>query len=340
MFINVAINGFGRIGKVALKIIEDYRLMGKDIRVVAINSPSTSIEHIVYMLKYDSVYQNNIKYVIKQIKENGNDYINLNGNKILILKNYSITDINWNIAKADYIIESSGAYRNIEKASQHLVSGAKKVIISAPSDSPTFVYGVNHHKYNNQMNIISNASCTTNCLAPLIKILNDSFIIEEALVSSVHSSTASQNVVDGSSKKDWRLGRSTLNNIIPTSTGAAQAVSEVIPELKGKITGLAYRIPIINGSLIDLTVRLKKNTSYQEIMNTIDNNNLDNTIMVTNDPIVSSDVISNKYSCIVDKQAGIELNENFFKIIAWYDNEYGYTSRLIDMIFYINKNIE
>jgi len=340
MFINVAINGFGRIGKVALNIIENYRLIGKDIRVVAINSPSTSIEHIIYMLKYDSVYQNNTKYVIKHVKENGNDYINLNGNKILIFKSYLVSEINWNIANADYIIESSGAYISIEKSSQHLVSGAKKVIISSPSNAPTFVYGVNHNEYNNQMNVISNASCTTNCLAPLIKVLNDNFIVEEALVSSVHSSTASQHIVDGSSKKDWRLGRSTLNNIIPTTTGAAQAVSQVIPELQGKITGLAYRIPILNGSLIDLTVRLKKSTNYQEIMNTIETNNLDNTIMITNDPIVSSDVIGNKYSCVVDKQAGIELNEHFFKIIAWYDNEYGYTCRLIDMIFHINKNIE
>ena len=271
MKLNIAINGFGRIGKVCLKIIEEYRLNGIDINIVAINSPSTTIEHIIYMLKYDSVYQNLKKNNIKHITEYGKDYIELNGNKILLFTSYNISEIDWSSVNANYIIESSGAYRTLDKVISHIESGAKKVIISAPSDSPTFVYGVNHQDYQKEMNIISNASCTTNCLTPLIKIINDNFGVEEALVSSVHSSTASQNIVDGSSKKDWRLGRSTLNNIIPTSTGAAKAVAQVLPELEGKITGLAYRIPIINGSLIDLTVRVKKDTSYNEIMDIIKN---------------------------------------------------------------------
>jgi len=336
VFINVAINGFGRIGKVALNIIEKLRLSGKEIRVVSINSPSSNIQHIIYMLKYDSVFQVLEKPNISYHTIDNLEYLKLNGNDILIQHSYNLSEINWKICNVDVVIESSGAYTTVEKASQHLSSGAKKVIISAPSnDAPTFVYGVNHKGYKNNMDIISNASCTTNCLSPLIKVLNDYFVVEEALISSVHSSTASQNIVDGSSKKDWRLGRSTLNNIIPTTTGAAKAVAQVIPELEGRITGLAYRIPIINGSLIDLTVRVCNDTSYDEIMDVIKENNLDNTIVVTEDPIVSSDVIGNSYSCIVDKQAGIELNKNFFKIIAWYDNEYGYTSRLIDMIFHI-----
>ena len=337
MKLNIAINGFGRIGKVCLKIIEEYRLNGLDINVVAINSPSTTIDHVIYMLKYDSVYQTLKKDSIKIITEDGKEYIELNGNKILLFRSYNISEIDWKSVNANYIIESSGAYRTLDKALSHIKSGAKKVIITAPSDSPTFVYGVNHQTYKKDMNIISNASCTTNCLTPLVKIIDDNFEVEEALVSSVHSSTASQNIVDGSSKKDWRLGRSTLNNIIPTSTGAAKAVAQVLPHLEGKITGLAYRIPIINGSLIDLTIRVKKDTNYQNIMNTIKANNLNQTIMVSEDPIVSCDVIRNKYSCVVDEKAGIELNKNFYKIIAWYDNEYGYSCRLIDMIMYMNS---
>jgi glyceraldehyde 3-phosphate dehydrogenase len=325
MQLNIAINGFGRIGKVALKLIEEHRLNGKNIRVVAINSPSTNIDHIIYMLKYDSVHP--LFKNISILKEDNKEYIILNKNKILLCRSYEISKVNWGELNIDFVIESSGAYRTIEKAQQHIESGAKNVIISAPSDSPTFIYGINHQNYKKEMKIISNASCTTNCLTPLLKVLNDNFEIEEALMS----------FVDGSSKKEWRLGRSTLNNIIPTSTGAAKAVEQVLPELKGKITGLAYRIPIINGSLIDLTVRLKKDTSYQEIMEVINNNSLNETITVTEDPIVSSDIIGTKHSCIVDKGAGIELNKNFFKIIAWYDNEVGYTSRLIDLILYISE---
>ena len=339
--INVAINGFGRIGKIALNIIEELRISGKKIRVVAINSPSTNIDHIIYMLKYDSVYKSRYTSDITYFIKDGLEYINLNNtsaNNILVHHCYSLADIDWGKSNVDIVIESSGAYKTINDAGEHLKQGAKKVIISAPStDAPTFVYGVNHNNYDNTMKVISNASCTTNCLAPLVKVLNDNFIIEDALVSSVHSSTASQKIVDGSSKKDWRLGRSTLNNIIPTTTGAAKAVAQVIPELTGKITGLAYRIPIINGSLIDLTVRVKKIQIIKEIMNAIKNNNLDNTIEVTCDPIVSTDIIGNRLSCLVDSKAGIELNKNFYKIVAWYDNEYGYTSRLIDMIFHMMK---
>lgn len=337
MKLNIAINGFGRIGKISLRIIEELRNQGLDIQVVAINSPSTSPEHISYLIKYDSVFKNSFVNSIKIISENNNDYIELNNNKIKIIRCYDLKQINWKEIGAEYIIESSGAYRTLEKSNLHIEQGAKKVIISAPSDAPTFIYGVNHYDYDKNMNVISNASCTTNCLAPLIKILNDNFNVEEALVSSVHSSTASQNIVDGNSKKDWRLGRSTLNNIIPTSTGAAKAVSQVLPELKGKITGLAYRIPTINGSLIDLTVRLKKDTNYNDIMETIKSNDLCKTIKVNDDPIVSTDIIGEKYSCVVDKNGGIELNKNFFKLLAWYDNEYGYTSRMIDMLIYISQ---
>ena len=337
MKLNIAINGFGRIGKISLRIIEELRTQGLDIRIVAINSPSTSPEHISYLMKYDSVFKNSFVNSINIISENDNDYIELNNNKIKIIRCYDLKQINWEEIGAQFIIESSGAYRTLEKAKMHIQQGAKKVIISAPSDAPTFIYGVNHHDYDKDMDVISNASCTTNCLAPLIKVLNDNFIVEEALVSSVHSSTASQNVVDGNSKKDWRLGRSTLNNIIPTATGAAKAVSQVLPELKGKITGLAYRIPTINGSLIDLTVRLKKSTNYNNIMKTIKSNDLCETIKVSDDPIVSSDIIGEKYSCVVDSIGGIELNEHFYKILAWYDNEYGYTSRMIDMLIYISQ---
>tara|TARA_B100000161_G_C33556771_1_gene418385 strand:+ start:1148 stop:2161 length:1014 start_codon:yes stop_codon:yes gene_type:complete len=333
MQFNIAINGFGRIGKMALKIIEDYRLDGMNIQVIAINSPSTTVEHLCYMLKYDSTHQSfdNVESLI----ENSREYIVLNNRKIRLLRSYDVSELNWKSLKVDFVIESSGAYRTLNKAQQHITQGAENVIISAPSDSPTFIFGINHYNYKKDMHIISNASCTTNCLAPLVKVLNDNFGIEEALMSSVHSSTASQNIVDGSSKKDWRLGRSTINNIIPTTTGAAKAVSQVLPELEGKITGLAYRVPIINGSLVDLTVRLKKDTNYQEVMNTLKNNNVSNTLFVTDDPIVSTDIIGSKCSCIVDSKAGIELNKNFFKIVAWYDNEYGYTHRLVDMILFV-----
>ena len=336
MKLNIAINGFGRIGKNALKIIFEKRKLGLDINIVAINSPSTSIEHLIYLIKYDSVYKFDFKNIDFKINDN-DTYLLIEDQKILIYNSYDASKLNWRKVNADFIIESSGVYKTYDKAKIHLDNGAKKVIISAPADVPTFIYGVNHHLYNKNITIISNASCTTNCLAPLIKIIDDNFIVKEALVSSVHSSTASQKIVDGSSKKDWRLGRSTLNNIIPTSTGAAKAVSQVLPNLKGKITGLAYRVPIINGSLIDLTVSTEKSTSYQELINTIDKVNLYDTIRVSKDPIVSSDIINEKYSCVVDELAGIELNNNFFKIIAWYDNEYGYTNRLIDMIIYINN---
>lgn len=249
--------------------------------------------------------------------------------------------INWDKANVEYIIDCTGVFKTQEKAKLHLYSEKiKKIVISSPSnDLPMYVMGVNHLAYNGEM-IVSNASCTTNCLAPLVKVINDNFTIENALMSTIHSVTSSQNTLDNRSKKNVRLGRCCLNNIIPTTTGAAKCVGKVIPELYGKITGMAFRVPTPNVSVVDLTVQLKKNTSYSEIIHclqTAEKNRLKGILKVSDEELVSSDFMSDPHSCIVDAKAGIELNKNFFKIIAWYDNEWGYSNRLVDLLKYISE---
>lgn len=328
--INIGINGFGRIGRLALRIIEERRQNGQQIQVVAINDPFSSVSFMAHQLKYDSVhgkfngtvqYQNNKLYV--------------NETEIVCLAERNPQNITWRDYKVDCVIEATGIFTTLEKASLHLIGGAKKVVISAPSkDAPMFVMGVNDHLYNGE-NVFSNASCTTNCLAPLAKVLHENFGIKQGLMTTVHSTTATQNTVDGPSGKDFRGGRSAMTNIIPASTGAAKAVGKVIPQLEGKLTGMAFRVPTTNVSVVDLTVCLEKNTTYEEIINTIRNysqNQLKGIIDVSDVPLVSSDYIGNSNSSIVDVSAGIGLNESFYKIISWYDNEWGYSNRLIDLI--------
>ncbi|MDR1150250.1 MAG: type I glyceraldehyde-3-phosphate dehydrogenase [Clostridiales bacterium] len=332
--INVGINGFGRIGRLAFRAA----LERKNIRVTAINDPFIDLEYMVYMLKYDSVHG----------RFNGDVFVNnkklcVNDNQIDVYSELNPENINWTNSKADYIIESSGVCTSIDKASLHLATGAKKVIISAPSpDAPMFVMGVNHNEYNSSQNIVSNASCTTNCLAPLAKVIHDNFGIIEGLMTTVHSTTATQKTVDGSSKKDWRGGRAASLNIIPSSTGAAKAVGKVIPSLNGKLTGMSFRIPTLDVSVVDLTCRLEKSVIYDEIKDCIKkaaDNDLKGILSYTEDDVVSSDFIGDSNTCIFDAKAGISLNENFVKLIAWYDNEWGYSCKLIDLICHMDSKI-
>lgn len=331
--LNIAINGFGRIGRLVLRCIEERRLTGEKIQVVAINNIGVDNKYMIYQFKYDSVHSKcNFDISDKDNK------ILLNGKIIECFSERNPENIKWSELDIDYVIECTGIFTSLEKAQLHIDSGAKKVIISAPSkDAPMFVMGVNNNKYNGEK-IISNASCTTNCLAPIAKILNDNFGIIEGLMTTVHSTTATQKTVDSSSEKDWRGGRSALTNIIPSSTGAAKAVGLVIPELNNKLTGMSIRVPTIDVSIVDLTVRLEKSTSYDNIIqkfkNISETKDMENIIGYTDEPLVSSDFIGDNRSCIIDINAGIALNENFVKIVAWYDNEWGYSNRLVDLILY------
>lgn len=333
--VKVAINGFGRIGRLALRIIESKRLRGEDIEVVAINHPSSDIEYLGYQYKYDSVHgisNHDIKF------EDGN--LLLNNKKIYRLASRDPKDLNWKKFDVDYVIESTGKFTTIDLAKVHIENGAKRVLISAPSkDAPMFVMGVNNDKYNAEP-IISNASCTTNGLAPLAKVLNDNFEIEEGLMTTIHAMTASQMTVDGTSSKDWRGGRCASANIIPSSTGAAKAVGLVIPELKGKLTGMSFRVPTNDVSVVDLTVRINKSATYDEIIQVIKDScegEMKNILGWTDEPLVSTDFIGDERSSIVDIKAGISLNDNFVKLVSWYDNEWGYTSKLVDLLIYTSK---
>tara|TARA_Y100000591_G_C21854260_1_gene713940 strand:- start:5422 stop:6429 length:1008 start_codon:yes stop_codon:yes gene_type:complete len=332
----IGINGFGRIGRLVFRIIEQKRLKGEDIRVVAVNCSMTNQQFLQY-LKYDSVHG---KFSFSAWYC-GEDHIIINGNMVHRFNERSPENIDWDKANVEYIIDCTGVFKTQEKAQLHLYSEKiKKIVISSPSnDIPMYVMGVNHTKYNGEM-IVSNASCTTNCLAPLVKVIHDNFTIENALMSTIHSVTSSQNTLDNRSKKNLRLGRCCLNNIIPTTTGAAKCVGKVIPELKDKITGMAFRVPTPNVSVVDLTVHLKKDTSYSEIIECLENaekNELKDILYVNHRELVSSDFISDPHSCIVDVKAGIELNKNFFKFVAWYDNEWGYSHRLVDLLKYISE---
>ena len=330
MSIRIGINGFGRIGNLAFQAA----LSRKDVEVVAINDPFISADYMAYMVKYDTVHG---KFEGEISSKEGK--LIVNGKEVKVYNEMEPKNIPWGKDGVDYVLECSGVFTTIEKANAHLEGGAKKVIISAPSkDAPMFVMGVNNDKYTTDMNIISNASCTTNCLAPLAKVINDNFGIKDGLMTTVHSTTATQKTVDGASKKDWRGGRAASANIIPSSTGAAKAVGKVIPELNGKLTGMAFRVPTVDVSVVDLTCNLEKPATYEEICAAVkkaSENEMKGIIEYVDDPVVSSDFIHDSHTSIFDSTAGIALTDTFVKLVAWYDNEWGYSNKLVDLAMYI-----
>jgi len=325
----IGINGFGRIGRLVLRAAVE-----KGAQVVAINDPFIPLDYMVYMFKYDSTHGQ----FKGEVHEDGK-FLYVNGQKITVFNERDPVNINWASAGAEYVVESTGVFTTTEKALAHTKGGAKKVIISAPSaDAPMYVMGVNHTKYESSHHVVSNASCTTNCLAPLAKVINDNFGILEGLMTTVHAVTATQKTVDGPSGKDWRGGRGAGQNIIPSSTGAAKAVGKVIPELAGKLTGMAFRVPTPDVSVVDLTVRLSKEASYEEICATIkaaSEGPLKGYLGYTDEDVVSSDFIGDHRSSIFDAKAGIQLSKTFVKLVSWYDNEMGYSHRVIDLIKYM-----
>lgn len=328
----LAINGFGRIGRLVLRIASKR----EDVEVVAINDPFLTVDYAKYLLEHDSIHG----HFDVDVKVKDNKLI-VGKSKIAFYAEKEPALIPWKNDKVDVVVECTGKFTAAETAKAHLDAGAKKVVVSAPGKNmPMFVMGVNNETYDKSMNIVSNASCTTNCLAPLAKIIDDAFGIEEGLMSTVHSTTATQLTVDGPSKKDWRGGRAASYNIIPSSTGAAKAVGEVIPTLKGKLTGMSYRVPTLDVSVVDLTCRLKKPTTYDKIVEAVkkaSKGTMAGIVGVTEDPVVSSDFIGDSRTCIFDVNAGIMLSPTFVKLVAWYDNEWGYSNKLVDLCAYISK---
>ncbi len=331
--LKLGINGFGRIGRLVLRASFERT----DLEVVAINDPFIDLDYMVYMLKYDSVH-GRFKGDVSTV----DGKLVINGKKIDVYAEKNPESIGWGKSGVDYVIESTGVFKTIEQAQAHIKAGAKKVIISAPSpDANMFVMGVNHTEYKKDMDVISNASCTTNCLAPVAKVLNDNFGIVEGLMTTVHATTATQKTVDGPSSKDWRGGRGAGANIIPSSTGAAKAVGKVIPELNGKLTGMAFRVPTPNVSVVDLTVRLDKSASYEkikEVMKKASENELKGILAYTEDMVVSTDFVGEYCTSVFDANAGIALNDNFVKVVCWYDNEWGYSNKCLDLASYVQKN--
>ena len=327
--LKIGINGFGRIGRMVFRAAAKRQ----DVEVVAIND-LLDIDHLVYLLKYDSVHGN-----FDGTVEIQGDNIVVNGKTVRITAERDPKALKWDAVGASTVAECTGIFTTIEMAQAHIDGGAKKVVISAPSaDAPMFVMGVNHNEVKSSDTIVSNASCTTNCLAPLAKVIHDNFGIEEALMTTVHATTATQMTVDGPSRKDYRGGRSALLNIIPASTGAAKAVTKVIPSLQGKITGMAFRVPNADVSVVDLTVKLQKATSYQGIkdaMKAASEGALKGILGYTEDAVVSQDFIGDARTSIFDAEAGIELNSTFFKVVSWYDNEAGYSNKLIDLALHV-----
>lgn len=327
----IGINGFGRIGRLVLRAAIE-----KGCTVAAVNDPFIGLDYMVYMFKYDSTH-GRFKGTVSA--EGG--FLVVNGQKITVFQERDPAAIQWGSAGADYVVESTGVFTTLEKAGLHLKGGAKKVVISAPSaDAPMFVCGVNLDAYKPDMQIVSNASCTTNCLAPLAKVINDNFEIVEGLMTTVHATTATQKTVDGPSGKLWRDGRGAGQNIIPASTGAAKAVGKVIPALNGKLTGMAFRVPVANVSVVDLTVRIAKPASMETIKQKVKEaaaGPLAGILEYTDEEVVSSDFISSTSSSVFDALAGISLNDNFVKLISWYDNEFGYSNRVIDLIKYMQS---
>ena len=326
--IKVGINGFGRIGSLLLRA---SILNSKNIQIVGINDPFLDINYAAYMIKYDSVHGTFDADV--KVKD---DYLIVNGNKIKFFTQMNPEDVDWKSVGAEYVAEATGKFTKAEDAARHLKGGAKKVVITAPGKgTPVFVMGVNEDTYTKDMDIVSNASCTTNCLAPLAKVIHENFGIVEGLMTTVHATTATQLTVDGSSKKDWRSGRSAMSNIIPASTGAAKMVGEVIPDLKGKLTGMAFRVPTTDVSVVDLTCKLAKETTYDEIkavMKKAAKGKYKGIIGYTEDAIVSADIIGEVCTSVFDASAGIMLNPTFVKLVAWYDNEWGYSCKVLDLI--------
>ena len=331
MTLKVGINGFGRIGRLVMRAALD-----KGVSVVAVNDPFIDLDYMVYMFKYDSTHG-----CFKGTVEAKDGKLVINGNSVAVFGERDPGNIQWGAHGADYVVESTGVFTTNEKAAAHFKGGAKKVIISAPSsDAPMFVMGVNEEKYTKDLKVVSNASCTTNCLAPLAKIINDKYTIVEGLMTTVHAITATQKTVDGPSMKDWRGGRGASQNIIPSSTGAAKAVGKVIPALDGKLTGMAFRVPVPDVSVVDLTVRIKTGASYDEIKAAIkaaSEGPMKGIMGYTEDDVVSQDFRGDNRSSIFDAKAGIALNNNFVKLVSWYDNEYGYSCRVIDLLQHMNK---
>ncbi len=330
MSIKVGINGFGRIGRLVFRAGIDR----EDIEFVGINDPFMTPDYMAYMLRYDTMhgqFQGTIDYT--------DDAIIVNGKRVKFFACMDPKDIPWGQAGAEYIVESTGAFTTTEKASAHLAAGAKKVVISAPSaDAPMFVMGVNHTVYDPSMTVVSNASCTTNCLAPIAKVLHDNWGIADGLMTTVHSTTATQKTVDGPSKKDWRGGRAAAGNIIPSSTGAAKAVGKVIPSLNGKLTGMSMRVPTLDVSVVDLTVNLAKPAKYADIcaaMKAAAEGELKGILGYTEDAVVSSDFLGDTRTSIFDANAGIALTDTFVKVVSWYDNEIGYSNKVLDLIAYM-----
>ena len=331
----VGISGFGRISRVVMRAA----LQREDIDIVGINWRNADYDYVRYLLQYDSTFG---RFPAKV--ETYSEGIMIDGKKIPVFFNNDAKDAPWGAIGADYIMEGTGAYNTTEKAQAHLDAGAKKVIISAPAKdapvTPTFVYGVNHENYTSDMNVISNASCTTNCLAPVCKVLQDNFGVKEGLMSTIHAATAKQNVVDDRNNKDWRIGRSVFGNVIPTTTGAAKAVGLVIPEVAGKLTGLSYRVPTADVSVVDLNIGLNTPTTLEEInakMKEASDTYLKGILDYIDESLVTADFIGDSCASIFDSTMGIQLNDTFFKLIMYYDNEYGYSCQMLNMIEYMSK---
>eukprot|EP00249_Psilotum_nudum_P015414 c25315_g1_i1 orf=402-1424(-) len=330
--VKIGINGFGRIGRLVARVV----LERDDIELVAVNDPFISTEYMAYMFKYDSVHG---KWKKESIAVKDEKTLLFGEKPVAVYGLKDPSEIPWSESGTEYVVESTGFFTDREKAAAHLKGGAKKVVISAPSkDAPMFVMGVNENEYTPDIAIVSNASCTTNCLAPLAKVINDRFGIVEGLMTTVHSLTATQKTVDGPSSKDWRGGRGAGFNIIPSSTGAAKAVGKVLPSLNGKLTGMAFRVPTADVSVVDLTVRLQKTASYADIKAAIkeeSESRLKGILGYTDEDVVSSDFIGDSRSSIFDAKAGIALNDNFVKLVSWYDNEWGYSHRVVDLIIHM-----
>ncbi|RLD29992.1 MAG: type I glyceraldehyde-3-phosphate dehydrogenase [Bacteroidetes bacterium] len=329
--VKIGINGFGRIGRIALRVAVNR----PNIQIVGIND-LLEVEHLAYLLKYDSVHGR-----FDGTIEVKNENLVINGNEIRVSAERNPEDLKWDEVGADVVLDCTGIFTTLEGAGKHITAGTKKVAISAPSaDAPMFVMGVNHREITAEDTIVSNASCTTNCLAPLAKVINDEFGIVEGLMTTVHAATATQFTVDGPSRKDYRLGRASLNNIVPASTGAAKAVGKVIPELNGKLTGMAFRVPTVDVSVVDLTVRLEKSASFEKVkaaLKDASENELKGILGYTEEGVVSQDFVSEPRTSVFDANASIGLNDNFVKLVSWYDNEFGYSTKLVDLAEYIHN---
>ena len=329
--VKIGINGFGRIGRIAFRVAANR----PNVQIVGIND-LLDVDHLAYLLKYDSVHGR-----FDGIVEIKNGNLVVNGNEIRITAERNPEDLKWDAVGAEVVLDCTGIFTSLEGAQKHITAGAKKVAISAPSaDAPMFVMGVNHKKITAADTIVSNASCTTNCLAPIAKVINDNFGIIEGLMTTVHATTATQLTVDGPSRKDWRGGRSALTNIIPSSTGAAKAVGKVIPELNGKLTGMSFRIPTADVSVVDLTVRTEKSATWAEVkaaLKAASENELKGILGYTDEAVVSQDFVSESRTSVFDAEASIALNDNFFKLVSWYDNEFGYSTKLVDLATYIHS---